>query len=346
MPRCPRGINLGDAVAEPAVDGGARFDPERLAESSLEEFDRGRRVLRDVHKLAEVTDGGGLQAGRPSRPRRNPLQHRAGAHRLASRIEIVGQIYRSTSLRFGGRLAETERELHELCCRGRRSSEQRVARGRVHGHGRGLVPTFDGEGEMARALLRPSDRLRQATMGSATLGGGGRREHPRGKERMRESDQAPLALRDLLALGRLQIAADRAAQREPHGLLARVVQRRGRDQYLARRRTQRPNAPGDERLDVGGVPRGAWGTGWSGSATAERLSFASVSAGRQDRTRYDRSSARRTTSRQTVVLPIPASPSSRSTAKRSRAESRNSSASESSPPRPTMFATPEVLCIS
>ena len=57
---CRRGINLGDAVAESALDGGASFDAARLAESRFEEFDRGRRMLGVAHELAETSEGSGL----------------------------------------------------------------------------------------------------------------------------------------------------------------------------------------------------------------------------------------------------------------------------------------------
>src|SRR6266540_3290469 len=51
---------------------------------------------------------------------------------------------------------------------------------------------------------------------------------------MSECDEAPLALRDLLALGgRLEVAVDRTAERDAHGVLAWNVERGGGQQYLA-----------------------------------------------------------------------------------------------------------------
>ena len=100
-------------------------------------------MLRFAHELAEASDATGLQRGRPFRPGRDPFQQRAGPLTLPAGEEKVSQIDRSASLRFRVRLAETERELGEICRGGGRSTEQRIARGRVHGGGRRFVPTVD-----------------------------------------------------------------------------------------------------------------------------------------------------------------------------------------------------------
>jgi hypothetical protein len=81
-------------------------------------------------------------------------------------------------------------------------------------------------------------------------------------------------------------------------------------------------------------------TGSKRSATAERASFVSASAGLHERTRNPRDRARSAISRQSVVFPIPGSPSRRSTPNSSCARSRKESATSSSASRPRTAGTP------
>src|SRR5438270_12667019 len=77
---------------------------------------------------------------------------------------------------------------------------------------------------------------------------------------MPECDSVPLVVRDLLSLGRFEVAGDRTADREADRVLAWDVKRGGGQQYLARRRRQLGNPRFDERLHVG----------WHGQQVARR----------------------------------------------------------------------------
>src|SRR5437667_12882815 len=93
MLRRPRGIQLGRAVAELAVNRAASLGGQRLAQQPLLELERRRgRALGVEHELAETSESAGLEARRPAVPRGDSLQHLASAGAVAGDVEIVRQV--------------------------------------------------------------------------------------------------------------------------------------------------------------------------------------------------------------------------------------------------------------